>query len=171
MDEENLILRRRGLRIYVLTSAGTAAWLAALLAAPFFQSLGWRGARFLYACFAPVCHQDPGRTIFLWGAPLAVCARCLGIYLGFGLGLILYPFRRSFCSVQLPRLRSFIFASLPIAADFAANVLGLWSTPHLPRMFTGVIWGSILPFYFITGLTDLSARRISVKNPGAAGQA
>ena len=26
-------------------------------------------------------------------------------------------------------------------ADFAANGLGSWSTPHLPRLFTGAVWG------------------------------
>jgi uncharacterized membrane protein len=36
--------------------------------------------------FSRVCHQEAGRSFWLWGAPVAVCARCLGIYLGAAAG-------------------------------------------------------------------------------------
>jgi uncharacterized membrane protein len=36
--------------------------------------------------FSIVCHQDPARSFWIAGAPLAVCIRCLGIYLGAALG-------------------------------------------------------------------------------------
>ncbi len=39
--------------------------------------------------FALVCHQQPERSFFLFGGSVAVCARCLGIYLGSALGLLL----------------------------------------------------------------------------------
>jgi hypothetical protein len=45
--------------------------------------------------------------------------------------------------------------SLPIVIDTAANVLSLWATMHWLRLTTGVIWGAILPFYFIPGVTDI----------------
>jgi hypothetical protein len=32
------------------------------------------------------CERDPARTLMLSGVPLAVCARCSGIYFGLGLG-------------------------------------------------------------------------------------
>ena len=32
------------------------------------------------------CERDPARTLLLSGVPLAVCARCSGIYFGLGLG-------------------------------------------------------------------------------------
>jgi uncharacterized membrane protein len=35
------------------------------------------------------CERDPARTAGLWGAPLAVCVRCSGIYFGLGLGALL----------------------------------------------------------------------------------
>jgi uncharacterized membrane protein len=34
------------------------------------------------------CERDPARTSSLGGVPLAVCARCSGIYFGLGLGAI-----------------------------------------------------------------------------------
>jgi uncharacterized membrane protein len=36
--------------------------------------------------FSRVCHQEAARSFWLWGAPVAVCARCLGIYLGAAAG-------------------------------------------------------------------------------------
>ena len=40
------------------------------------------------------CERDPARTLMLGGVPLAVCARCSGIYFGLGLG----------AALRLPRL-------------------------------------------------------------------
>jgi hypothetical protein len=45
--------------------------------------------------------------------------------------------------------------SVPIVIDTAANILSLWASPHGLRLATGMIWGSILPFYFIPGVTDI----------------
>jgi uncharacterized membrane protein len=39
--------------------------------------------------FALVCHQQPERSFVMFGASVAVCARCLGIYLGAAVGLLL----------------------------------------------------------------------------------
>jgi len=36
--------------------------------------------------FAPICHQDPARSFYLWDEPLGVCVRCFGIYAGAALG-------------------------------------------------------------------------------------
>jgi uncharacterized membrane protein len=38
--------------------------------------------------FAPVCHQDAARSFWYLGVPLAVCARCFGIYCGAAIGLL-----------------------------------------------------------------------------------
>jgi len=37
--------------------------------------------------FASVCHQQPSRSFWMNGAPLAVCERCFGIYAGLFLGV------------------------------------------------------------------------------------
>ena len=44
--------------------------------------------------FALVCHQRPERSFWIFGAPVAVCARCLGIYLGAAIGLLLRTSQR-----------------------------------------------------------------------------
>ncbi len=37
--------------------------------------------------WAPFCHRLPERSIFLLGAPLPLCSRCLGLVVGLGAGL------------------------------------------------------------------------------------
>lgn len=158
MDAESLTSRRRLARIYFATAAGTALWVAAIVGAPYLRSRGVGGAGFLYACFAPICHQLPSRSFFLWGFPMAVCARCLGIYAGFSAGVLFFPFRRGFSAPRLPPLKIFALVSLPILLDTAGNFLKLWNTGSLLRFLTGFLWGTILPFYWFAGLADLFSR-------------
>jgi uncharacterized membrane protein len=40
----------------------------------------------VFAFFSKLCHQRPERSLLLFGAPTAVCARCLGIYAGAAFG-------------------------------------------------------------------------------------
>jgi len=56
---------------------------AAALAAPVLSALGYTLVAFaILQFFSLVCHQDPARSFWIAGAPVAVCTRCLGIYLG-----------------------------------------------------------------------------------------
>ena len=48
----------------------------------------------LQRAFALVCHQQPQRSFVLFGGSVAVCARCLGIYLGAAAGLMVRVSRR-----------------------------------------------------------------------------
>ena len=147
--------RRRIIALYAATLIGLIGWLAAIVAAPYLRSRGSGWAAFLYSCFAPLCHQRPERSFRAFGFPLAVCARCTGIYLGSFLGLAAYPFRRGFGALRLPRLAALAAATAPLAVDAAGQALGLWDTPALIRLATGLLWGSILPFYFMTGVGEL----------------
>lgn len=152
--------RRTVRAVYALTVAGTAVWLAAIFLAPELAGRGRTGAaRLLYAVFAPVCHQIPERCFMFHGHPLAVCGRCLGVYAGFAAGLALYPLVRGFSRLALPPARLFLLAVLPLALDGLAGLLGLWASPIGVRFATGLVWGAILPFYFVTGLSDLVLAR------------
>lgn len=149
-------ISRTVLTVYLLTVAGTAIWLSAIFLAPVLAGRGSDGAaRLIYAAFSPICHQIPGRCFTFHGHPLAVCGRCLGIYTGFAAGLVLYPFVRGFSKVKLPSARVFLLLTLPMAVDGAAGILGIWTSPIQVRFVTGVVWGTILPFFFVTGLADL----------------
>ena len=140
--------------VFVFTALGICLWLSLIFLAPYLESASSPLSRWIYLMFAPTCHQNASRCFHLWGNPMAVCARCLGIYFGFLGGTFFYPVIRGVRSLTLPRLRVFFWISIPIAADALGNILSLWSSPAWLRLFLGIIWGSILPFYFIPGIAD-----------------
>jgi len=64
--------------------------ITAALAAPVLLRFGYPFASMsLRMFFAAVCHQDPARSFALSSIPIAVCARCLGIYMGAVVGLLI----------------------------------------------------------------------------------
>jgi uncharacterized membrane protein len=145
--------------VYFLTLAGILLWLGLIFLAPYLKSQGSGLNSFVYLIFEPICHQIPARSFFLFGHPLAVCGRCLGIYFGFLGGIGLYAFRRGFSTTALPRVRTFILATSPLIFDAMGNFFHFWNTPHWIRFLTGFLWGLILPFYFITGVSDFFINR------------
>lgn len=68
--------------------AAAVLWAAALPLASYAaaghlsSSSGYAFAAVIYAFGGFICHQLPERSFELWGAQLAVCARCAGIYGG-----------------------------------------------------------------------------------------
>lgn len=153
-------LRRTVRRVWSLTVCGAAVWLGAIVLAPWLAGRGAAGAaRFVYALFAPFCHQITARCLVLDGHPLAVCGRCFGIYAGFAAGLALYPLVRGFGRLSLPSVRLLLLFTLPMAVDAAAGLAGIWRSPIGLRVATGFAWGTILPFYFVTGAADLVRAR------------
>lgn len=152
--------------VWLFALGGSILLVLLVLSAPALRTRAPRLSALLYAVFAPLCHQDPARSFHLLGYPLAVCGRCLGIDLGFVLGALAYPFSRGFTRPPLPpALRTFLLASLPIAIDGAGGVLRLWASPIGVRFATGVIWGALLPAYFIAGLYELAMRLPFLRTP------
>jgi uncharacterized membrane protein len=149
--------------VWTFTLAAAVVWNAALFAAPALRlRLSWASG-LIYAVFEPLCHQRPDRCFYLGGFPLAVCGRCLGVYLGFVAGLLIFPFQRGFVKTAPPPVPAFLIFSLPIGLDVAGNVLHLWTSPIGLRLATGAVWGTILPFYWMAGIVgafeDLRTRR------------
>jgi len=151
-------------RVYILTLVGTVLWLAAVWAAPLLKARGFRGAAFVYAVFSPVCHQRPDRSFFAAGFPLAVCGRCLGIYLGFLAGVLAFPWLERRFRGGVPSARLLVALTLPIGVDAAGNFLGLWATDNIVRLATGFAWGTILPFYSIRGVAEACLQQASRKH-------
>lgn len=152
-------LGRTVLLTYLTTTIALSLWLGGILLAPYLRSRSSPWSGLAYAVYSPVCHQVADRSFLCFGQPLAVCARCTGIYLGFWLGLGFYPFRRGWRRISLPSGRVFLIFSTPIVLDTAANFLGFWQTAPALRLATGVFWGTILPFYSIPGIADLFISR------------
>ncbi|MBU1185416.1 MAG: DUF2085 domain-containing protein [Acidobacteria bacterium] len=140
------------LRLYVFTVLLSLLWIGLIILAPLLHRQGHPPGSLLYAAFAPTCHQIPSHCFFMAGFPLAVCARCLGIYVGFLTGLFHYSLLRGLSGVRLPKTRTLLLLTVPIAVDAAANIIRLGYSPLWLRFATGWIWGQILPYYWMTGL-------------------
>jgi hypothetical protein len=84
--------RRAARAVAIGALSASLAWLWLLLSAPAAADAGAPGralSAWTYATGSRVCHQRPERS-FAWGPRrLPVCARCLGLYLGVPLGLVL----------------------------------------------------------------------------------
>ncbi len=155
--------KQRILLVYYLTLGGIIIWLGVIFLAPYLRSQGSSLSAFAYLVFTPICHQIPSRSFHLFGEPLAVCARCLGIYFGALGGTGLYPLINGFSKLALPRARIFILVSVPIIIDAGGNFLHLWVSSHWIRFSTGFLWGLILPFYFIVGVSDFILKKSQEK--------
>jgi uncharacterized membrane protein len=59
------------------------------LAAPLLAATHPATALLIRSFFSRLCHQDPARSFVIAGSPVAVCVRCLGIYCGVALGMLL----------------------------------------------------------------------------------
>jgi uncharacterized membrane protein len=72
--------------------------------------------------FALVCHQRPERSWWIFGGSVAVCARCLGVYLGAAIGLLLRTSR----TIALRLLMAAAAINVLDAASELAGLHGNW---------------------------------------------
>jgi uncharacterized membrane protein len=85
--------------------------------------------------FALICHQRPQRCFWIFGGAVAVCARCLGIYLGAASGLL---FRTS----RTLALRLLIVAAALNLLDAITELAGLHGNCLAVRFVFGLILGA-----------------------------
>lgn len=108
--------------------------LAVVVAPPVAAAGGWPYADLLRWLLHPVCHQIPARSFHLFGQPLAVCHRCLGLYVGFTLGVAAWPHLPSLASKLASAPRSIVAFFAPLLID-----LFLVQNTAASRFATGLI--------------------------------
>src|SRR5690606_21560024 len=92
-------------------------------------------AETLEAWFAFQCHREPGRSLFVGAGQLPVCARCLGIYTGLGLGAVVLRPRLS-----APVLRLVVAgAAVVMVLDVVTELLMMRPASTWLRVATGVL--------------------------------
>lgn len=89
--------------------------------------------------FRLMCHGRPERCLDLFGAPMPICARCTGIYLGLIAGFAVYWLFR-WASEKALRVAAFI-ALTPLAVDGLTQLTGLRESTNGLRVATGVVAG------------------------------
>jgi uncharacterized membrane protein len=112
------------------------AFVATVVAAPFLLTHGFLALGLaLERGFAIVCHQRPERSFWMFGAEVAVCARCLGIYLGAAIGLLFRTSRRI-------ALRLLIAAAALNLLDAMTELAGLHGNWLAMRFVLGLLLGA-----------------------------
>ena len=98
-----------------------------------------------YIFFEKVCHQDPVRSYSINGLSMAVCARCLGIYSSFFVGVVLMPLNARW--VVASRRVNIYLLSTAIginAFDVLLNALSVYSNSLFSRLVLGAFFGLTL---------------------------
>jgi len=155
--------RARPFLVWLIVAALACSLLCLIILAPlalahkrFFLALS------LYHGFSLVCHQLPARSFFIENYPLAVCARCAGLYTGFAMSALVYPLARDVRKTVAPSRVWLVAAIMPLAIDWALGFFGFWSNTHVSRFTTGALLGAVSVFYVMPGLVDLS--RINLRS-------
>jgi uncharacterized membrane protein len=140
----------------LLWTGGTvlAPWLAA------HESVlgGW-----LRLFYRPGCHQISDRCLDLGFGPLAVCARCTGLYVGGCLGLLWTTLRNR---PSRPRPLWLAVVAIPTILDFAAGQLGLPGLGNWTRLVFALPLGLLATLYLGDALVTIVVRNQNPQNGG-----
>jgi uncharacterized membrane protein len=76
------------MRLRVALAILALALMLAPLAPPLLAASHPLAALLIRDFFSRLCHQDPSRSFVVEGSAVAVCVRCLGIYWGVAVGMV-----------------------------------------------------------------------------------
>jgi uncharacterized membrane protein len=152
-------------RVYLLLLCGAILWCAAIISCPWFVHSGFfKAAAGIYLFFSYLCHQNPLRTFSWWGVSLPVCMRCLAVYLGWLLGLLLHPGLK-FCGITLQHLKwGVLVAVILVGLDVGLKWLGLMNNTVYSRSLTGGLLGTCLSLLVI-GFIEKGIQHSAKLNP------
>lgn len=107
-------------------------------------SMQWR------MLFRLMCHGKVERCLELFGAPMPICARCVGIYAGMLLGIL------AFWAVPLLREKVMRIVAIvcvaPLALDGLTQLSGLRESTNGLRVATGVIAGLAFGLWILSAV-------------------
>ena len=119
---------------------------------------------FIYELFSRTCHQIDSRSFHIAGFKLAVCSRCISVYLSFFIGCIVYPVFNKLDNKNLPSLWYLMIALFLLVLDVGLDLLDIMGNTFFTRAVTGGLIGVVLPFYIIPGFVNFFAEVISFLN-------
>jgi uncharacterized membrane protein len=141
-----------------LLVAGTVAlWLLLAWLAPYFAA---HGRYDLYAVFRGACHQVAERCFCIYAQPMALCARCTGIYSGIMLAALLWTKPCQNRKMLLALLGS---SASVMLLDVALETIGVYHNVKWLRFATGMGFGIALAPILVNALTDVLTERAGAK--------
>jgi len=135
-----------------LVAGGAVVWTAGVVLAPWLTAHNSVLGGWLRLLYRPGCHQITDRCLDLGFGPMAVCARCAGLYLGGTLALVWTsvrnrPFR--------PRPVWLAVVAAPTVLDFAAGQIGLPSFGNWTRFAFALPLGLLAGLYLGDALIEI----------------
>jgi uncharacterized membrane protein len=95
----------------------------------------------LYEVFSASCQQQPSRTFWMLGYPMALCARCCGAYLGFaGCAFYCAAYRKV---IRFPTSALYGLALFALG-EKAGEWIGSWPGNNSLRFIAGCALGALV---------------------------
>jgi uncharacterized membrane protein len=139
--------------VAILSASTFCAWAIAQGA-----SMRWR------VLFRIMCHGIPERCLYLFGVPMPICARCVGIYAGLIMSLImgLIAFRLlPMVTEKAMRVAAFI-AVTPLAIDGLTQLARLRESTNPLRLATGIAAGFAFGMWVLTAVERREESTLSI---------
>jgi uncharacterized membrane protein len=145
------------MRLRVPLAITALALTLAPVAAPLLAANHPLAALLIRNFFARLCHQEAARSFVVNGSPVAVCVRCLGIYWGVAVALLL----------RLRRPRRLLAVAMVVnLADVASGAMHWHGDLPFLRFFFGLMLG--LGVGAVLSLWDVGRSLPAARNvPGA----
>jgi uncharacterized membrane protein len=143
---------------YAFVLVFSLLWIISIFAGAYMMRQGhlervWAGL--IRYFFAPACHQISSRSFICFGYPLAVCARCTGLYAGFIAGVVMFPFLKAIGSEKTPRPWVLGAGILPMIVEWTwSHAAGSASTNAL-RAVSGGVAGAAVAFWVLPAVFQL----------------
>lgn len=154
-------------RLLVLGAAFLAlAFTAGTFLAPLLIGADGPWGGLLRLAYAPVCHQQPERSLAVGDGYQAVCARCSGLYLGGAAGLFVGALflvgRRS-----APRPIWLAVVAFPTLVDALLPWVGLPGLPNPLRLLLAWPVGFVAALFVARGIEEIAGSRPGRPGSGA----
>jgi uncharacterized membrane protein len=137
-------------------------WTAGVVVAPWLTARDLVIGHWLRWIYRPGCHQIADRCLDLGFGPLAVCARCAGLYIGGTLGLSWTTIHNR--PNELRPLWLAIVAA-PTVLDFAAGQLGLPSLGNWARCALAVPFGLVAALFLGDAVIEIVRQNTRADKP------
>jgi uncharacterized membrane protein len=134
--------------VAILSASTLCAWAIAHGA-----SMRWR------ILFRIMCHGIPERCLYLFGVPMPICARCVGIYAGLIAGLIAF-WLLPMVTEKAMRIAAFI-AVTPLAIDGLTQLARLRESTNPLRLATVIAAGFAFGMWVLTAVERREESKLS----------
>lgn len=135
-----ITFQNRGL--YVLVATGSILLFLIALGPGLFHEFAHLNTTWQFKVFDILCHQDFARSYSLNESQMAVCARCIGIYGAFSIGVLLMPL-----FAQISQIKGRYYFKLMMGTiilnfiDVGGNLLEVWTNTNESRLILGILFG------------------------------